>query len=225
MVKRKLERFAEIATFPNVFQGWELAENWYQDYFQNNRPVTLELACGRGEYTVALAQRFPHRNFIGVDVKGARMWRGAKTALELKLANAAFLRIPIAKMALVLAENSVEEIWIPFPDPFAKKKKEKRRLTSANFLHLFKKLTRPEARIHFKTDDADLFNYTLKVLSDENCPIYQVIADLYRTPMADELIGIKTTYELKHLAAGRTIKYICFGFTPAATERIGLDPR
>lgn len=217
-MKRKLERFAEIATFPNVFQGWELAENWYQEYFRNDKPVTLELACGRGEYTVALAQRFPSRNFIGIDVKGARLWRGAKTALELKMTNAAFLRIPIAKMDLVLAEKSVEEIWIPFPDPFAKKKKEKRRLTSANFLNLFKKLTGPEARIHFKTDDSALFHYTLEVLSDENCKIYQIIDDLYHSDLENDLIRIKTTYELKHLAAGRTIKYICFGFAPAAAE-------
>lgn len=208
---KKLQRFAELATFPNAFQNpIGMKGKWGASYFRNPNPITLELACGKGEYTIALAQRFPERNFIGIDIKGARLWRGAKTALELNLTNAAFLRMPIERTAEFFAEDEVAEIWIPFPDPYPRQSKTKKRLTSPRFLNLYRSILREGGMIHLKTDDGNLFDYTLQMLKAEQCPVLAKIEDLYRAPVENGLLTIKTTYELRHLAVGRTIKYLCF---------------
>ena len=212
MTKRKLERFAEIKTFPNVleFPSPEMKGRLHQVFFKNDNPISLELACGKGEYTLELARRFPDKNFIGIDLKGARLWRGAKTALEENLRNAAFIRMPIERIEDVFEENQIEEIWLPFPDPFPKKSKEKKRLTSPKFLAIYKKLMKESGRVHFKTDDDPFFEYTLETLKTNNCTIHRVIPDVYAEKIDDDLIAVQTTYEKKHIAAGKTIKYICF---------------
>lgn len=212
MTKRKLERFAEIKTFANVleFPSPEMKGRLHQVFFKNSNPISLELACGKGEYTLELARRFPDRNFIGIDLKGARLWRGAKTALAENLSNAAFIRMPIERIEDVFEEKQIEEIWLPFPDPFPKKSKEKKRLTSPKFLAIYKKLMKESGRVHFKTDDDPFFEYTLETLKANNCTIHRMIPDVYAEEVDDDLIVVQTTYEQKHIAAGKTIKYICF---------------
>ena len=211
MTVKKLQRFADLSTFPNTFQNPAgMKGRWNQLYFKNNNPITLELACGKGEYTLELARRFPDRNFIGVDLKGARIWRGAKTALEEKLTNVAFLRIPIEKLAEHFATGEVEEIWIPFPDPFPRKGKAKKRLTSPRFLNIYREILKPGGLVHLKTDDKDLFLYTLETLNQEGLTVLKVIENLYNGKIYDDLLTIKTTYERKHLEGGKTIRYLKF---------------
>ncbi len=211
MTVKKLQRFAELAAFPNTFQNpTDIKGKWNSRYFKNHNPITLELACGKGEYTLALAQKFPDRNFIGVDLKGARLWKGAKTAIEEGLANVAFLRAPIERIAEYFDRDEISEIWIPFPDPYPRPGKAKKRLTSPRFLSLYRNILRPGSLIHLKTDDENLFDYTLQILKVEQCPVLAKIEDLYRAPVEKGLLTVKTTYELRHLAAGRTIKYLCF---------------
>ncbi|MFQ6113362.1 MAG: tRNA (guanosine(46)-N7)-methyltransferase TrmB, partial [bacterium] len=177
---------------------------------KNEHPITLELACGKGEYTVCLVQKFPQRNFIGVDIKGARLWKGAKAALEQNLKNVAFLRIRIEEVTDFFTKNEVDEIWITFPDPYPKKSKANKRLSSPRFLNLYREILRTDGLIHLKTDDADLFNYTLETINAERCIIHEKIEDLNNHSTNDELLGIKTTYEQKYLEAGRTIRYLSF---------------
>lgn len=211
MTVKKLQRFAELSTFSNTFQNPAgMKGNWNKLYFKNDHPIILELACGKGEYTLELARRFSGRNFIGVDLKGARLWRGAKTALEQNLTNVAFLRIPIEKITEYFAQNEVEEIWITFPDPFPRKGKAKKRLTSPRFLNLYRQILRPGGLVHLKTDDLNLFEYTREILKGEGYSPRMVIENLYNGQSPGELLSIKTTYELKHLRAGKTIKYLLF---------------
>jgi len=212
MAKRKLERFAELKTFPNVFEypSPELKEKWHTEVFKNGNPITLELACGRGEYTLALARRYPQRNFVGIDLKGARLWRGAKTALEENLTNAIFVRMPIERILDIFSEKQIEEIWLPFPDPYPKRSKENKRLTSPKFLSIYKTLMLDDGLIHFKTDDDDFYQYTLETLREQKCTIHRVINDVHANTIDDEFITLKTTYENKHIAAGKIIKYVCF---------------
>ncbi len=173
--RNKLQKFAEVLQMPNVYESFEptkpeltgqggtkvdLAGRWAAKHFGNDRPITLELACGRGEYTLDLARQYPDRNFIGVDVKGARIWKGAKTALAEGLDNAAFLRTRIEVISRFFAPGEVSEIWITFPDPFLKKGKENRRLTAAQFLRQYRQLLQPEGVVHLKTDSRDLYDWT-----------------------------------------------------------------
>ena len=211
MTVKKLQRFAELSAFPNTFQNPAgMKGNWNKLYFKNDHPMTLELACGKGEYALELARRFPDRNFIGIDIKGARLWRGAKTALEENLANVAFLRIPIEKITEHFASNEIEEIWITFPDPFPRKGKARKRLTSPRFLNLYRQILQPDGLVHLKTDDRNLFEYTKEILRREGCDLQMAIENLYNGQNPDDLLTIKTTYELKHLQAGKTIKYLSF---------------
>lgn len=213
MARKKLKRFAEMEKFPNVLQNPDnLSPDWYRRFFGNDNPLTLELACGKGEYTVGLARMFPDRNFVGMDIKGSRIWRGAKVALEERLNNAMFVRADISRISELFDENSLSEIWIPFPDPFPKKSKASRRLTSPGFLESYRRILRPRGRVHLKTDDEALFSYTLDVLQERKCPIHNTIFDLYMAPLDDDILGMKTAYERRHLEAGKTIKYLCFGF-------------
>jgi len=210
--KRKQQRFAELGTFSNTIQlDPKFKGKWRREYFQNNFPITLELGCGKGEYTLELAQRFPVRNFIGIDIKGDRLWRGAKTALELNLKNVAFLRIDIYNLTDYFAPHEVAEIWIPFPDPYPKRRDARKRLTAPNFLDIYRQVLKREGKIHLKTDSDGLFQYTQAILKTERAIIQEIFFDLYRASVQNELLTIQTTYEQRHLEAGRTIKYLRFG--------------
>jgi tRNA (guanine-N7-)-methyltransferase len=224
--RNKLQKFAEVLSFPNVYENFdatnpslagengqpvELKGHWAERCFQNSNPITLELACGKGDYAIGLAQRFPERNFLGVDIKGARIWRGAKTALELGLENVAFLRTRIEQIALFFEPGEVDEIWITFPDPFLRNSKSNRRLTSPMFLKEYRKILRPGGHVHLKTDDPTLFEFTLEVLAEEkDVHIEYQDHDIYAKPLPMPELEIKTFYEKQHLAIGRTIKYVRF---------------
>ncbi|MCC6724580.1 MAG: tRNA (guanosine(46)-N7)-methyltransferase TrmB [Saprospiraceae bacterium] len=224
--RNKLQKFAEVLSFPNVFENFdatnpslsgengqpvELKGHWAERCFQNQQPITLELACGKGDYAIGLAQRFPERNFLGVDIKGARIWRGAKSALELELRNVAFLRTRIEQIALFFEPGEVDEIWITFPDPFLRNSKSNRRLTSPMFLKEYRKILKPGGYVHLKTDDPTLFEFTLEVLAEEkDVQIEYQDHDIYAKPLPMPELEIKTFYEKQHLAIGRTIKYVRF---------------
>ena len=220
MGKNKLKRFRENETFTNVLQpsreeilsgNFLLKGKWASDFFQNENPIVLELGCGKGEYTVNLAQQYPHKNFIGVDIKGARFWRGAKTALEEKVPNAAFLRCQIELIDMIFASNEVAEIWITFPDPQIKYKRTKHRLTNADFLEKYKKILAPDGLIHLKTDSEFLHGYTLGLLHGLGHEILYANHHIYRNEGAPaEVLAIQTTYEKIYLAQGKPITYIRF---------------
>ncbi|MFD1258321.1 tRNA (guanosine(46)-N7)-methyltransferase TrmB [Mucilaginibacter terrae] len=213
MGKDKLKRFAEIETFSNVVQleaGIPYKSQWAAEFFKNNNPVVLELACGKGEYTVNLAQLFPEKNFIGIDYKGNRIWRGAKTAIEEGINNVGFLRIQIEKLNEFFAPNEIDEIWITFPDPQPQLSREKKRLTSPRFLELYKQILRPGAFINLKTDNDDLHAYTAEKIAERGLKLHVRTEDLYHSPYADEVLNIKTYYEKKYLKDNKSINYLKF---------------
>jgi len=211
MTKQKLQRFSELDTFPNVFgKSGNLSGIKPQDYFKLNQPIILELGCGRGEYTLSLAQHFPSRNIIGVDLKGSRLWRGAKTALEMKLENAAFLHTNISFLKDYFSNGEVSEIWITFPDPYPKRRKENSRLTSPNFLKIYKGIMLINNKVHLKTDSDTLFNYSLKIVNKMNYKVHRMSFDVHNDFPNDEVLTNLTTYEEKHLKQGLKIKYFCF---------------
>lgn len=210
-MKRKLERFAEIATFNNAFQkDCELKGKWNAEYFKNENNIVLELGCGRGEYSVALARMFPEKNFIGVDVKGNRIWRGAKTGLEENLTNLAYLRAQIELLPDYFAENEVSEIWITFPDPQPQISREKKRLTSPRFIENYRRIVKPNSIIHLKTDNEALYLYTLEILDQMKINPITKTNDLYSSDILSEILEIKTTYESKYLREGKKITYLSF---------------
>ena len=222
--KNKLKRFADVATFSNVFEivegeraivtngegdARDMKGKWASQYFQNNHPLILELACGKGEYTLALAQRDVSHNFIGVDIKGARIWKGARRGLDEKISNAAFLRTRIEFIEYFFSPGEVESIWITFPDPFAGK--PNRRLTSVPFLERYRKFLKPGGSIHLKTDSELLYEFTLEVVdADPRCKIIYSNPDIYSGPLYDPILEQKTYYELKHLAEWKKITYVKF---------------
>lgn len=222
MSKRKLQRFAEIKTFPNVFEptleeirsgNYPLKGNWRKGFFRNEFPVILELGCGKGEYTIGLAENNPEKNFIGVDIKGARMWRGAKTSVEKKLPNVAFLRTRIEFIDSFFSEGEVDEIWITFPDPQPQKPRERKRLTAFRFLSIYKKILTEKGVVHLKTDNAGLFEYTLGVLHENKFPILESTHDLYNSGESikhPDAAFIQTHYERIFLKQGSKICYIKF---------------
>ncbi|MBD1393845.1 tRNA (guanosine(46)-N7)-methyltransferase TrmB [Mucilaginibacter glaciei] len=215
MGKDKLKRFAEIDTFSNVFQmdgGKPLKGKWATGFFNNTNPVVVELACGKGEYTVNLAQMFPDKNFIGVDYKGNRIWRGAKTAIEEGVANVAFLRIQIENLIDYFVENEVDEIWITFPDPQPQISREKKRLTSDRFLNMYRQILRPGGFMNLKTDNDGFYAFTVEQTEKLNLPVHVKTEDLYHSEFADEVLSIKTYYEKKYLAHNKNINYIKFSF-------------
>lgn len=208
MGQKKLLRFAELDTFQNVLQfPKEIAGKW-GNFFKNSNPITLELACGKGEYAVGLAQLYPERNFIGVDVKGNRIWAGAKKALQNNLPNVAFLRTQIEQVAEYFTRNEVAEIWITFPDPQLRVSKAKKRLTHPKFLRLYKQFLTPGGVIHLKTDSPDLYNFTKLVGELYNCPLHKDV-DNISEELAEEL-KIKTHYESLDIAGSNRIHYLCF---------------
>lgn len=215
MGKDKLKRFAEIDTFSNVLQmdaGKPLKGEWAADFFNNNNPIVVELACGKGEYTVNLAQMFPGKNFIGVDYKGNRIWRGAKTALEEGVNNVAFLRIQIENLIDYFSENEVDEIWITFPDPQPQISREKKRLTSDRFLNMYKQIVKPGGFINLKTDNDGFYAFTVEQTDKLAMNVHVSTNDLYHSEYADEVLSIKTYYEKKYLLHNKNINYIKFSF-------------
>jgi tRNA (guanine-N7-)-methyltransferase len=216
MPKIKHKRFQEIARFDHVIewtdfphgQGFNKAV-WFESLFSGSDKLTLELACGKAEYTVGLAKRYPDRNFIGVDIKGNRMWVGANYSLTHQLRNTAFLRAYIGHLEHYIPRQSVEEIWIIFPDP--QLKKDRKKLTSARFLELYKKLLVPGGTIHLKTDSPELFEFTLEQIELHNLTKLKQMDDVYGNPSSpEELVDIQTYYEGLHVKKGRTIRYVQF---------------
>jgi len=213
--KDKLKRFAEVDTFSNVLQldaGKVLKGNWSTGFFKNNDPVVLELACGKGEYTVNLARMFPDKNFIGIDYKGNRIWRGAKTALEENVPNVAFLRIQIEAILDYFTPGEVDEIWITFPDPQPQLSREKKRLTSPRFLNKYRDILKPGSFINLKTDNDDLYAYTVEKITELGLKLHIKTEDLYHSEYADEVLSIKTYYEKKYLQDNKNINYLKFSF-------------
>ena len=219
MGKDKLRKFRENLTFAcfvqpefdEVFrQDHPLKGHWHEAFFHNDRPIVLELGCGKGEYTVALAERDPSRNYLGIDIKGARMWRGAKTATERGMANVGFLRTRIEFINSLFAEGEVAEIWITFPDPQLKTRRAKKRLTSPLFLEYYARLLQPDGLIHLKTDSKHLYAYTNEVIRRFGLPCTMSNDDIYGSGYADEVLSVKTAYESRFLGMGLPITYTCF---------------
>lgn len=218
MGKDKLRRFAEVETFSNVLQldaGKPFKGRWAADFFKNNNPLVLELACGKGEYSVNLARLFPGKNFIGIDYKGNRIWRGAKTALEDGVNNVAFLRIQIENITDYFAPAEVDEIWITFPDPQPQVSREKKRLTSPRFLEKYQPVLKQGGFINLKTDNDGLHAYTAEKITETGMILHTKTEDLYRSAFADEVLSIKTYYEKKYLQANKNINYLKFSFIPS----------
>jgi tRNA (guanine-N7-)-methyltransferase len=227
--KNKLFKFSEILNFQNVVENYDYVNpklthglnvdvdfkgKWAQDFFHNDHGITLELACGRGEYTNALAQDYPQRNFIGIDVKGARIWKGSKQALQSGLSNVGFLRTRIEQVNLFFEKDEVEEIWITFPDPFLLK--ERNRLTHHRFLDLYRPFLKDGGLIHLKTDDLTLYEFSLESLAAwGHGDIVYSNDDIYATPLYSQDLRHKTYYENMHLTAGKKIKYIRYAYKSA----------
>lgn len=210
MAQKKLVRFEAINKYTNVLQyPKDMRGNWHT-FFGNNNPVTLELACGKGEYSVNLGRQHKDKNFIGVDIKGNRIYIGAKQALEEKLENVAFLRTHILQIEDYFKPGEVEAIWIIFPDPFLRESREKNRLTHARFLYRYQRILMPGGIVNLKTDSKELYEYTLEVIKETNCAIQENIVDIYGKGKATGALAIQTFYEKMHLAEGRTIYYLSF---------------
>jgi len=217
--KNKLAKWIEFSAFDNVIQpeigdvsgkNHPVKGRWNNQIFRNEKPIILELGCGKGEYTVGLANKFPDHNFIGIDIKGARMWRGAKTASEQKLPNVAFLRTRIEFINSFFSTNEVDEIWLTFPDPHPGGRNSNKRLTSPRFLNSYRFLLKDKGLIHLKTDNTELFEYTKKVVLHNNLDIIFSTSDLYSENLHDDILSIKTHYEKLFMKEGLLINYICF---------------
>lgn len=209
MGKNKLKHFAEMLGFDNVYQSNPgFKGRWRELCFANENPITLELACGKGEYTVGMAQRNADGNFIGIDIKGARIYTGAKQALTLPLLNVRFIRTQIDHLHEFFGTNEVDEIWITFADPHIPKRSAKRRLTSPKFISIYQQILKPGGTVNLKTDSDLLYEYTLEVIEELGLKIIYKNNDIYAGELYDERLSIKTYYENMHLAEGRTIKYI-----------------
>ncbi|GLB48516.1 tRNA (guanosine(46)-N7)-methyltransferase TrmB [Neptunitalea lumnitzerae] len=218
--KNKLKRFKENETFSNVIQptreeavsgAFDLKGNWNANFFKNDNPIVLELGCGKGEYTVNLAKMYPEKNFIGIDIKGARFWRGAKTAVEDAMNNVAFLRTQIELIEYFFAENEVSEIWITFPDPQIKYKRTKHRMTNTEFLQRYKRVLSEDGVMHLKTDSEFMHGYTLGLLHGEGHEVLYANHNIYKNEGAPkEVTGIQTFYENQYLEQNKPITYIKF---------------
>ena len=210
MAQKKLQRFADIKNFANVLEYPESMQGNWKKFFKNENPVILELACGRGEYTVGLAQLFPQRNFIGVDIKGNRMYIGAKKCLAEKINNAAFLRTQIEKITSYFSPGEVDEIWITFPDPQLRISKAKKRLTHPRFLRLYQQILKSTGLVHLKTDSPDLYLFTKKIIELYGIRVVEDCNDIYKQPEIKEELKIKTHYESLDIAQSNKIHYLKF---------------
>ena len=221
MAKRKLKKFAEVNSFPNCFflsfeqsraEGLLLKGKWNKEFFKNTNPIILELGCGKGEYTIGLAQRYPEKNFIGVDIKGNRIWTGAKTAIEKNMNNVAFIRTRIDFIEACFAEHEIDQIWITFPDPQPQKTRERNRLTNPMFINRYKHILKKEGVIHLKTDNKPFYDYTMEIVAEQKLKLLDNTNDLYAdTSQRDEaLTTIKTYYEKKFSDLGFKIYYLKF---------------
>jgi len=218
--KNKLKRFKENETFDNVFQpkrneliegSFNLKGRWREEFFKNNNPLVLELGCGKGEYSVELAKQFPDKNFIGIDIKGARFWRGAKTAIEEKISNVAFLRMQIELIEFAFQPGEVDEIWITFPDPQIKYKRTKHRLTNSDFLNRYKSILKTDGIINLKTDSEFMHGYTLGLLHGAGHEVLYANHDVYNNEGSpEEVTAIQTFYEKQYLEKNKAITYIRF---------------
>lgn len=217
--KNKLQRFAENETFSNLFQvGYEQLQlgpfpmkgQWNKDFFKNENPIVLELGCGKGEYTIGLARYYSEKNFIGMDIKGARLWRGLKNAAEEELTNVAFVRSRIEMINYFFGKNEISEVWITFPDPQPRKARQHKRLTSPRFLNHYAELLKPGGLIHLKTDSELLYYYTLEIIDSGGHNLHYATEDLYATIEEMDVKRIRTFYEQMWLAQGLSIKYIVF---------------
>ena len=218
--KNKLKRFSENETFDNVFQPtreevvgdqFPLKGKWNKEFFKNDNPIVLELGCGKGEYSVGLAERFPEKNFIGIDIKGARFWRGAKTAVETGMNDVAFVRTQIELIHHIFTQNEVSEIWITFPDPQIKYKRTKHRMTNAAFLDRYKKILKSSGFMHLKTDSEFMHGYTLGLLHGLGHEVIYANHNIYKNEGAPaEVTGIQTFYESQYLEVNKPITYIKF---------------
>ncbi|MBT8260861.1 MAG: tRNA (guanosine(46)-N7)-methyltransferase TrmB, partial [Bacteroidia bacterium] len=216
--KNKLKRFKENETFKNVIQPTRedlvekefiLKGKWNSDFFKNENPIVLELGCGKGEYSVALGRKYPNKNFIGIDIKGARFWRGAKSALEENITNVAFLRTQIELIDYAFAHNEVDEIWITFPDPQIKYKRTKHRMTNSEFLKRYKKILKPQGHVNLKTDSEFMHGYTLGLLHGAGHEIIYANHDVYKNEGSpEEVTSIQTFYESQYLEQNKPITYI-----------------
>ena len=217
MSKGKLAKFADMAAFPHVFEypfsvvdevPFEMRGAWNERFFKNDHPIVLELGCGRGEYTVGLGRLFPEKNFIGVDIKGARMWSGAKESVETGMTNVAFLRTNIEIIDRFFAPGEVSEIWLTFSDP--QMKKATKRLTSTYFMERYRRFLVDNGLIHLKTDSNFMFTYTRYMVEHNHLPVEVLTDDLYHSGLADEILSIRTYYEQQWLDRGLNIKYLRF---------------
>ena len=217
MAKNKLAKFAEMETLENVFQptheevfrtDYKLKGKWGKQVFGNDHPIVLEVGCGKGEYSVGLGELYPEKNFIGLDIKGARMWTGAKAAKEKGMKNVVFLRTHAEELESIFAPGEVSEIWITFPDP--QMAKARKRLTGTRFLSLYRKFLKEDGLIHLKTDSPFLYQYTAELVKVNHLPVNVNTDDLYGVGLDDKILGIKTFYERQWLSRGNTIKYIQF---------------
>ena len=225
MGKAKMFKINSINSFANVFQNehftkpvlinfegkeLDLKGKWKSEVFKNGNPLVLELACGKGDYSIALAKKYPNKNFIGIDSKGARLFTGSKTATAEGLNNLVWVRMRIENITNFFAQHEVDEIWITFPDPFPGIKYAKRRLSAPAFLNRYKLIAKPGATVHFKTDDLPLFQYTKQSADESGFKSLYYREDIYAAPLDFEELEIKTYYEMKHLEKGRTINYLSF---------------
>ncbi len=210
MAQKKLKRFAEIKAFSNVLESPENMNGKWNDFFNNENKTVLELACGKGEYTLGLAKLYPKKNFVGVDIKGNRIWVGAKLALENQQKNVAFLRIQIDKLNLYFSKNEIDEIWITFPDPQLRISKAKKRLTHPKFLRVYQQILKPGGKIHLKTDSPDLYEFTKLVIKLYNLTVISDIGDVYKTEILAKELAIKTHYENLNISKSSCIFYVCF---------------
>ena len=217
-MRKKLKRFRANAELSNLFEqgkpGYEsLRGRWARDVFGNTQPLVVELGCGSGEFTVALAERAPGHNHVGVDKRGARMFIGSRDALERQVTNVGFLRSDVADLERFFAPGEIDTLWLTFPDPRPKTKQAKHRLTAPPFLEMYRRLVGPGGWVRFKTDDPGLFDYTLGLVRhDEATTRLSYTDDLHRSPLADEQCGLETRYEKRFRAKGLTIKYLQFQF-------------
>jgi len=220
MGKNKLQRYSDNRGFANVYEHTDFRDEtppkgeWAEKMFGNNKPIVVELACGKGEYTTSLAQSYPDKNFIGIDIKGDRIWKGATRAQEKNLENVRFLRCYIDHLEEFFANGEISEIWITFPDPYLKKGDAKKRLTSPKFLEIYRIVASKDAVVHLKTDSNPLFRFTLDVLTDQELPVLTRYNDLYAESDVSDELRIKTYYEKKHLERGRIIQYVRFLLNP-----------